>query len=120
MSVLAELRQQYPKLFNQALRARVQKMIEEAIEVEMEFCKDALSFGVTGLSETLVRQYLQYVADERLTQLGFKSQFGTQNPFSFMVLQDIQPLTNFFEKRVTEYQKGLSSRPSEIVFNSHF
>ena len=94
--------------------------MEEALAVEMEFCKDSLSFGVTGLSEKLMREYLEYVADQRLTQMGFKKRYLAKNPFSFMVLQDVQPLTNFFEKRVTEYQKGFNVNNSDVVFDSTF
>ena len=78
-------------------------MIEEALEVEMAFCSDALSQGVTGISPALMYEYLQYVADQRLVQLGFKKRYNAKNPFSFMVLQDVQPLTNFVEKKVTAW-----------------
>jgi ribonucleoside-diphosphate reductase beta chain len=86
----------------------------------MAFCQDALSQGVTGMSTDLMRQYLEYVADQRLSQLGYKKKYLSKNPFTFMVLQDVQPLTNFFEKRVTEYQKGLDSSRSAVVFNEAF
>ncbi len=95
-------------------------MIDEALTVEMHFCQDALSFGVTGMSPTLMRQYLEYCADQRLIQLGYKKRYNVANPFSFMVLQDVQPLTNFFEKRVTEYQKGFEAKQSSVVFNEAF
>jgi len=120
MSVLASLRQEYGHLFDSRLQERVAQMIEEAIEVEMEFCADGLSFGVTGLSPTLMRQYLEYVADQRLTQMGFSKKYLSRNPFSFMLLQDVQPLTNFFEKRVTEYSKGFDSSASAVSFSETF
>ena len=99
---------------------RVYEMIQEAINVEMSFCHDALSFGVTGMSPIMMKEYLEYCADQRLVQLGFKRKYLTQNPFPFMVLQDVQPLTNFFEKRVTEYQKGFEATEKSIVFNEAF
>lgn len=114
------IRQEYPHLFDADLESQITKMFEEAIEVEMSFCEDALSFGVTGLSPTLMREYLQYCADQRLVQLGFKKMYNAKNPFSFMVLQDVQPLTNFFEKRVTEYQKGFQTNEGAISFNDAF
>jgi ribonucleoside-diphosphate reductase beta chain len=120
MEAVAVIRQEYPQLFNAGLEKRVQEMLDEAITVEMEFCKDALSFGVSGLSPKLMKEYLEYVADQRLVQLGFKRRYHTKNPFSFMVLQDLQPLTNFFEKRVTEYQKGMESNRSSVVFDEAF
>ncbi|WP_173678495.1 ribonucleotide-diphosphate reductase subunit beta, partial [Pseudomonas sp. MPR-AND1A] len=89
----ASIREEYPQLWDAALEKRIHQMIEEALEVEMAFCGDALSQGVTGLSSALMYEYLQYVADQRLVQLGFKRRYNAKNPFSFMVLQDVQPLT---------------------------
>lgn len=120
MAALDVIRKEYPHLFDAALEERVYQMVEEAIGVEMGFCQDALSLGVSGLSPALMKEYLEYVADQRLTQLGFKKRYLVKNPFSFMVLQDLQPLTNFFEKRVTEYQKGMESSRSSIVFDEAF
>jgi ribonucleoside-diphosphate reductase beta chain len=120
MEVVHVIRKEYPHLFDAGLEDRVGKMLEEAIIVEMGFCQDALSFGVNGLSPTLMREYLEYVADQRLHQLGFKRKYLSKNPFSFMVLQDLQPLTNFFEKRVTEYQKGIDSSRGSVVFDEAF
>ena len=120
MAVIDAIRQEYPQLFNQQLKEKVETMIDEAIAVEMNFCEDALSFGVSGLSSKMMREYLEYVADQRLVQLGYPKKYLSKNPFSFMVLQDLQPLTNFFEKRVTEYQKGFDSSRSSVVFNEAF
>jgi ribonucleoside-diphosphate reductase beta chain len=120
MAVLAELRKEYPHLFDAELEQKVRTMVAEAIEVEMSFCQDALSQGVTGLSPTLMRQYLENVADQRFVQMGFQKVYFTKNPFSFMVLQDVQPLTNFFEKRVTEYSKGFESSAGSVSFGEAF
>ena len=120
MQALHVMRAEYPHLFDATLEKKLNVMIEEALECEMEFCSDALSFGVTGISPGLMYEYLQYVADQRLVQLGFKKRFHAKNPFSFMVLQDVQPLTNFFEKKVTEYQKGFEAKASSVAFDSAF
>ncbi len=120
MAVLNVARKEYPHLFTPALEERVQMMMHEAIAVEMNFCQDALSEGVTGLSPHLMKQYLEYVADQRMTQMGFKKMFLSKNPFDFMLLQDVQPLTNFFEKRVTEYSKGFDSSRSSVSFDEAF
>jgi ribonucleoside-diphosphate reductase beta chain len=120
MGALATIKQEYPQLFDAALEKKIHLMIEEALAVEMEFCSDALSQGVTGLSPALMYEYLQYVADQRLVQLGFKKRYLAKNPFSFMVLQDVQPLTNFFEKKVTEYQKGFEAKSTSVVFDADF
>jgi ribonucleoside-diphosphate reductase beta chain len=120
MACIRVIREEYPHLFDHELSTKVYEMMDEAIQVEMNFCQDALSYGVSGLSPDSMRQYLQYVADQRLVQLGYAKKYLVRNPFSFMLLQDLQPLTNFFEKRVTEYQKGLDSSPSAVVFDAVF
>jgi ribonucleoside-diphosphate reductase beta chain len=120
MAAIDVIRKEYPHLFDAQLETRMVQMIEEAIEVEMTFCEDALSQGVTGLSPKLMREYLEYVADQRLYQLGFKKRYLTKNPFTFMVLQDVQPLTNFFEKRVTEYSKGFDTSKAAVSFEMDF
>lgn len=120
MGALHAIKVQYPELFDQTLENKTYQMLDEAIGVEMQFCEDALSFGVTGMSPQLMKQYLEYCADQRLVGLGYKKRYNVSNPFSFMVLQDVQPLTNFFEKRVTEYQKGFEAKQSSIVFDEAF
>ena len=120
MDVIAVARQEYPQLFDASLKKRAEAMMQEALQVEMAFCEDALSFGVNGMSPKLMNQYLEYVADQRLLQMGFEKIYNSVNPFPFMVLQDLQPLTNFFEKRVTEYQKGYESSKGSVVFDETF
>ena len=120
MGVIHTIRAEYPELFDAAMTKTVYAMIEEAIEVEMNFCADALTFGVSGLSPDLMKEYLKFCADQRLVQMGFEKKYGASNPFPFMMLQDVQPLTNFFEKRVTEYQKGLTVKPDDISFDVAF
>jgi ribonucleoside-diphosphate reductase beta chain len=120
MDVIKVIRREYPHLFDAALEKRVEQMMDEAIQVEMAFCQDALSMGLSGMSPQLMHDYLEYVADQRLVQLGMKRKYLATNPFPFMVLQDLQPLTNFFEKRVTEYQKGFETNKSSIVFDEAF
>jgi ribonucleoside-diphosphate reductase beta chain len=64
-----------------------------------------------------VRQYLEYVADQRLVTLGLGKQYGAKNPLAFMELQDVQELANFFERRVSAYQVAVSG---EIAFDAAF
>lgn len=120
MMAIQAIKSEYPHLFDASLQSKVVAMIDEAVEVEMAFCHDALNFGISGLSEKLMREYLQYCADQRLVQLGYPPSYGSKNPFAFMVLQDVQPLTNFFEKRVTEYQKGFGATREAVVFTDTF
>ena len=64
-----------------------------------------------------MHQYLQYMADRRLVALGIEPIFGSKNPFDFMELQDVQELTNFFERRVSAYQTGITG---EVAFTDEF
>lgn len=96
-----------PDLIDSDFRNQVVRMFEEAVNCEYAFAEDTLSGGVAGLSLKDMRQYLEYCADQRLAQLGFPIHFGARNPFPFMDLQDVQELTNFFERRVSAYQVGV-------------
>jgi ribonucleoside-diphosphate reductase beta chain len=120
MEAIAVIQKEYPHLFDAELEKKVEDMIAEALHVELAFCEDALQMGISGISPVMMKEYLQYVADQRFVQLGYKKRYNTKNPFAFMVLQDVQPLTNFFEKRVTEYQKGFGNSREAIVFNEAF
>ncbi len=102
--VIDTVRREEPGLFDAELEAQVSEMLAEAIECELQFARDLLSEGVSGLSEAAVEQYLKYVADARLSVLGFRPRYGVDNPFDFLDLQDVQELTNFFERRASAYQ----------------
>lgn len=88
------------------LEADVTLMLEEAVDCETQFAKDLLGGGVGGLSVQDVRGYLEFCADQRLARLGMRRLYGTKNPLSFMDLQDVQEITNLFERRVSSYQVG--------------
>jgi ribonucleoside-diphosphate reductase beta chain len=92
-------------------------MLHEAVEAEVQFAEDLLAGGVAGLSLRDMRQYLGYVADSRLKRLGIAPVFNVKNPFSFMDLQDVQELTNFFERRVSAYQSAVVG---EVGFGEDF
>lgn len=115
--VIRTARSEQPELFDDALQRQVVQMLEEAVECEMQFAQDVLSGGVAGLSPKDMRQYLQYCADQRLAQLGMPRHFGATNPFAFMDLQDVQEVTNFFERRVSAYQVGVQG---EVAFDAAF
>ena len=117
LSVIATVRKEYPDIFDAQMRADVVQMLEEAVEAETEFAEDLLTEGVAGLSLTDVRQYLEYVADQRLANLGLPPRFGAHNPFAFMDLQDVQELANFFERRVASYQVAVSG---QVAFDEAF
>jgi len=107
-SVIDTVRREEPELFDDDLGRQVEQMVVEAVETEMLFVADMLSDGVPGLSSADTREYLQFVADQRLVRLGLSKRFGSKNPFGFMELQDVQELSNFFERRVSAYQVAVS------------
>jgi ribonucleoside-diphosphate reductase beta chain len=115
--VIDQVRKEEPELFDARLEADVRDMLHEAVECETAFAQDLLGTGVPGLSLRDVRQYLEYTADQRLVALGIGKQYGAKNPLTFMELQDVQELANFFERRVSAYQVGVSG---EVTFDAAF
>jgi ribonucleoside-diphosphate reductase beta chain len=106
--VVDTVRAEEPELFDDALCTQVREMLAEAVECEVAFAEDLLEQGVSGMSLIDMRSYLQHVADRRLAQLGIEPLYGSMNPFAFMELQDVQELSNFFERRVSAYQVGIA------------
>jgi ribonucleoside-diphosphate reductase beta chain len=92
-------------------------MLAEAVECEVQFAADLLEQGISGLSLADMRDYLQHVADRRLAALGIPPHYGSRNPFAFMELQDVQELSNFFERRVSAYQVGVTGT---VTFDDDF
>ena len=115
--VVKQVREQEPDLFDADMQREVVQMLEEAVEAETLFAEDLLGEGLAGLSLRDVRGYLEYVADQRLQQLDMPKRYGTKNPLSFMELQDVQELTNFFERRVASYQVGVTG---EVTLDGAF
>ena len=115
--VVQVVRSQEPELWDAELEANIVAMLQEAVAAETQFAEDLLSGGVAGLSVRDIHQYLGYVADARLERLGLRPVFHARNPFSFMDLQDVQELTNFFERRVSAYQTAVSG---EVAFHEDF
>ena len=93
----------YSKLSKQINKSRVYEIVCEAVEIEKEFITDALPCKLIGMNSTLMSQYIEFVADRLLVQLGYDKKYNTVNPFSFMELISVESKTNFFEKRVSEY-----------------
>jgi ribonucleoside-diphosphate reductase beta chain len=111
------VRREEPDLFDTAMETRVRDMLAEAVECEVQFAEDLLAQGVSGLSLADMRAYLQHVADRRLAQLDIAPLYGSANPFAFMDLQDVQELSNFFERRVSAYQVGVTGT---VAFDDDF
>lgn len=116
-AVVRTVRAEEPDLFDDDMRMQVEAMLEEAIACETQFAQDVLAGGVAGLSVKDMRQYLEYCADQRLAQLDLPKKYGAKNPFDFMDLQDVQEVTNFFERRVSAYQVGVEG---EVAFDMAF
>lgn len=117
LEVINTVRSEEPDLFDAELGQRIVAMLEEAVEAEYMFAKDLLGEGVPGMSTADTRSYLEFVADQRLVQLGLPRRFGSRNPFAFMELQDVQELSNFFERTVSAYQVGVEG---EVSFDEDF
>lgn len=115
--VVKQVRKEEADLFDENLTRQIVEMLDEAVECEIQFAEDILSGGVPGLSVADMRQYLEFIADQRLAMLGLQKVYGAKNPFSFMDLQDVQELTNFFERRVSAYQIAVAG---DVVFNEAF
>jgi ribonucleoside-diphosphate reductase beta chain len=96
----------YKGLTNKLPEARVKEIIASAVEIEKEFVTDALPVSLIGMNATMMQQYIEFVADRLLVALGCTKHFNATNPFDFMEMQSLQGKTNFFEKKVAEYQKA--------------
>lgn len=115
--VVDTVRAEEPSLFDDELTGQVRQMLAEAVDCEVMFAEDLLGGGVPGMSLADMRAYLEHVADRRLAQLGLEPLYGSANPFAFMELQDVQELSNFFERRVSAYQIGVTGT---VTFDDDF
>jgi ribonucleoside-diphosphate reductase beta chain len=93
-------------LVNKLSKEKVEEIITNAVEIEKEFVTDALPVKLIGMNSDLMGQYIEFVADRLLVELGNERVYNATNPFDFMDMISIQGKTNFFEKRVGEYQKA--------------
>ena len=112
LEVIETVRREEPSLWDDRMAKDITTMLEEAVDCETQFAEDLLGQGVSGLSLKDMRTYLECVADQRLQNLGLDKRFGSKNPFGFMELQDVQELSNFFERRVSAYQVGVTGEVS--------
>ncbi len=96
----------YSMLNNKLSKEQVFEIIGDAVRIEKEFITDALPVDLIGMNAKLMQQYIEFVADRWLNELGYPKMFNTANPFDFMEMISLQGKTNFFEKRVGDYQKA--------------
>jgi len=105
-------------LVNKLPKEEVQKIIADAVEIEKEFVTESLPVRLIGMNADLMSQYIEFVADRLLTELGNDKIYNTSNPFDFMDMINLQGKTNFFEKRVGEYQKaGVLNQENNTTFS---
>jgi ribonucleotide reductase beta subunit family protein with ferritin-like domain len=105
----------YHMIQNKLEESEVFALIDEALTIEKEFIIDALPCSLIGMNASLMSQYLEFVADRLLLQLGYRKKYGTANPFEFMELISLRPKMNFFEGRVGEYKKADEGESMEIT-----
>ncbi len=106
---------------NKLSRERLIEIIDSALEIEKEFITEALPVSLIGMNSELMKQYLEYVSDRLLMDLGVGKIYNTENPFDFMANIALQNKTNFFEKRVADYVKsGVGEVQEQISFDEDF
>ncbi|GLC43861.1 hypothetical protein PLESTB_000916200 [Pleodorina starrii] len=118
----------YGHLKNRLTQERVHMIVGEAVQLEDEFCTEALSCELLGMNADLMRQYIRFVADRLLLSLGYDKLYNSANPFDWMEMISLQAKANFFERRVGEYQRAgvmaathsvdTGRDPSEYVFQT--
>lgn len=111
-------------LVNKVPKDRIREIIVDALKIEREFITESLPVSLIGMNAGLMTQYLEFVADRLLVELGCDREYNTSNPFDFMDMISLQGKTNFFEKKVAEYQKaGVMNTDVEaqkITFDADF
>lgn len=115
--VVDTVRAEEPDLLDDELAVQIRQMLTEAVDAEAQFAEDLLAGGIAGLSVADMRTYLEHVADRRMQRLGLEPIYGSRNPLAFIELQDVQELSNFFERRVSAYQVGVSGT---VTFDDDF
>jgi ribonucleoside-diphosphate reductase subunit M2 len=105
----------YSKLQKKTEKNRVYEIIKEAVDIEIEFICEALPCKLIGMNSDLMTQYIKFVADRLVVQLGYKKIYNVSNPFQWMELISLEGKTNFFERKVSEY--SLANKQTTDAFN---
>mgnify|MGYP003651286213 CR=1 FL=1 len=106
----------YSKLNNRLSVNEMNKMMMEAVEIEKSFITEAIPCRLIGMNQKLMKQYIEFVADRLMVQLGYKKLFNCKNPFDFMEKISLEGKSNFFERRVSEYNVDTNTK-SDNVFD---
>ena len=107
-------------LSNKLSQKVIFNIIQEAVDIEKIFITESLPCNLIGMNSNLMTEYIEFVADRLLQQLGYNKLYNAKNPFPFMEMISIENKTNFFEKRTTEYKKSginVGSKKKEMKFN---
>lgn len=107
----------YSKLNKKINKNRIIEIVKEAVEIEKVFITEALPCRLIGMNSQLMSQYIEFIADRLVVQLGYNKIYDSSNPFDFMELISVESKTNFFEKRVSEY--ALADKNSDDAFDIH-
>lgn len=106
----------FNKLNKKLNKQKIKEIVKEAVEIEKEFICDALPCKLIGMNSKLMSQYIEFVADRLLVQLGCTKEYKSENPFDFMEMISLEGKTNFFEKRVSDYSLS-SDKKDDSVFD---
>lgn len=107
----------YSMIVNKLSTVKIYEIMQEAVEIEKEFVESALPVDLIGINSKLMKQYIEFVADRLLVALGYDKIYNSVNPFDWMEMISLEGKTNFFEKRVGEYQKaGVMAKKEDQVF----
>jgi ribonucleoside-diphosphate reductase beta chain len=108
IDVINQIKLENPGLWDEEMQTLARQMILEGTQLEIEYAKDTMPRGILGMNANMMAEYLQFIANRRLAQIGLAEQFaGAKNPFPWMSeIMDLKKEKNFFETRVTEYQTG--------------
>jgi ribonucleoside-diphosphate reductase beta chain len=108
IDVINQIKLENPHLWSETFKQEMIDMIKDAVEIETQYARDTMPRGVLGLNASMFEEYLQFIANRRLSQIGLSEQYnGVTNPFPWMSeVLDLKKEKNFFATRVTEYQTG--------------
>ena len=103
----------YSKLNNKLTASKIYEIMESAVSIEQDFIINSIPCKLIGMNSKLMSQYIEFVADRLLVQLGYNKHYKTSNPFDFMEMISLEGKTNFFEKRVGDYSLSSGNKTEE-------
>jgi ribonucleoside-diphosphate reductase beta chain len=108
IDMINQIKLENPELWDEKMQSEAVQMILEGTQLEVDYARDTMPRGVVGMNASIMEEYLHFIANRRLAQIGLPEQFSSvKNPFPWMSeIMDLKKEKNFFETRVTEYQTG--------------